>query len=128
MALYARIENDLVAEIFETDGDMKEMFPESFTWVNVTEEKNQPEYGWSYLNGKFTAPVIDYASIAEQERQYRLNVATDAISIWQTKLLLGRLSDSDKVKLNSWLDYIDSLNEIDMETAPEVSWPDIPAI
>lgn len=128
MALYARIENDLVAEIFETDGDMKEMFPESFTWVNVTEEKHQPEYGWSYLKGKFTAPVIDYASIADQERQYRLNVATDAISIWQTKLLLGRLSDSDKVKLNSWLDYIDSLNELDMKTAPEVSWPDIPAI
>ena len=126
MALYARIENDLVAEIFETDGDMKEMFPESFIWVDVTEEKAKPEYGWSYLKGKFTAPVIDYASIAEQERQYRLNVATDAISIWQTKLLLGRLSDSDKVKLNSWLDYIDALNDLDITKAPEIPWPTAP--
>lgn len=126
MALYARIENNKVVEIFETDGNMKEMFPESFIWVDVTEEKTQPEYGWSYLKGKFTAPVVDYASIAEQERQYRLNVATDAISIWQTKLLLGRLSDSDKVKLNSWLDYIDALNDLDITKAPDITWPDAP--
>lgn len=126
MALYARIENNKVAEIFETDGNIKEMFPDSFIWVDVTDEKKQPEYGWSYSKGKFTAPVIDFASIAEQERQYRMNVATDTISIWQTKLLLGRLSDSDKVKLNSWLDYIDTLNDVDITKAPDINWPDAP--
>jgi|GEM_PF-4738317 len=42
MALYACIENESVAEVFETDGDIKEMFPESFIWVDVTEEKNSP--------------------------------------------------------------------------------------
>lgn len=128
MALYARIENNKVAEIFETDGNMKEMFPESFIWVDVTEEKTQPEYGWSYLKGKFTAPVVDYTSIADQEKQYRMNVASDTISIWQTKLLLGRLSDGDKVKLNSWLDYIDALNDLDITKAPDIKWPNIPAI
>lgn len=126
MALYARIENNKVAEIFETDGNIKEMFPDSFIWVDVTDEKNQPEFGWSYSKDKFTAPVIDFASIAEQERQYRMNVATDTISIWQTKLLLGRLSDSDKVKLNSWLDYIDTLNDVDITKAPDINWPDAP--
>lgn len=128
MALYARIENNKVAEIFETDGNIKDMFPDSFVWINVTEEKAQPGYGWSYIKGKFTAPVIDYVSMAEQERQYRLNVAIDAISIWQTKLLLGRLSNSDKVKLNSWLDYIDALNDVDITKAPDITWPDAPAI
>jgi len=128
MALYARIENNKVAEIFETDGNIKDMFPESFIWVDVTGEKTQPEYGWSYSKGKFSAPVIDYASIAEQEKQYRINIATDTIGIWQTKLLLGRLSDSDKIKLNSWLDYIDVLNDIDITKAPEITWPDAPAI
>lgn len=126
MALYARIENNKVAEIFETDGNIKEMFPDSFIWIDVTDEKNQPEFGWSYSKGKFTAPVIDFASIAEQERQYRMNVATDTISIWQTKLLLRRLSDSDKVKLNSWLDYIDVLNDLDITKAPDITWPDAP--
>lgn len=126
MTLYARIENNKVAEIFETDGNMKEMFPDSFIWVDVTDEKTQPQYGWSYSKGKFTAPVIDYPSIAEQERQYRMNVASDTISIWQTKLLLGRLSDGDKVKLNSWLDYIDALNDLDITKAPDIKWPDAP--
>jgi len=128
MALYARIENNKVAEIFETDGNMKEMFPDSFIWVDVTDEKTKPQYGWSYSKGKFTAPVIDYNSIADQDRQYRMNVASDTISIWQTKLLLGRLSDGDKVKLNSWLDYIDALNDLDTTKAPDITWPDVPAI
>lgn len=126
MSIYARIENNKVAEIFETDGDIKEMFPDSFIWVDVTGEKTQPQYGWDYEKGKFSAPVINYASIAEQEKQYRMNVATDTISIWQTKLLLGRLGNSDKVKLNSWLDYIDALNDVDVTNAPSITWPDAP--
>jgi len=44
------------------------------------------------------------------------------------KLMLGRLSDSEKVKLNSWLDYIDALNDLDIAKVPDITWPDAPAI
>lgn len=127
MALYARIENDAVAEIFETEGNIKEMFPESFIWVDITDEEPQPEYGWGFAKGKFTQPVIDYTALAEKDRQNRLTVAIDTIDIWQTKLLLGRICDSDKAKLNSWLDYIDELSALDVSGAPEIPWPEIPA-
>jgi len=50
--------------------------------------------------------------------------AGQRISIWQTKLLMGRkLSDEEEAKLNSWLDYIDALSSIDTESGQEPSWP-----
>lgn len=128
MTLYARIENDKVAEIFSTEGNIEEMFPESFLWINVSSEKNQPEYGWSYKDGIFIAPVVDYVDIAEREKKYRINIATDFISIWQTKLILGRLDDIEKAKLNAWLDYIDSTNAVDTSQAPNIVWPEAPAV
>lgn len=64
---------------------------------------------------------------AEQRKASLLNVAQETISIWQTKLLLSRISDEEKAQLNAWLDYIDALNMIDIAAAPSVSWPVAPA-
>lgn len=60
---------------------------------------------------------------AEQRKASLLNVAQETISIWQTKLLLGRISDDEKAQLNAWLDYIDSLNLIDVTAAESIDWP-----
>lgn len=60
---------------------------------------------------------------AEQRKTRLLEMAQDTISIWQTKLLLGRISDADKASLNAWLDYIDALTAIDTSLAPDINWP-----
>ncbi|EIV2971409.1 tail fiber assembly protein [Cronobacter sakazakii] len=65
---------------------------------------------------------------AEQERQSLLSAAQSSISIWQSKLLLGRISDSEKARLNSWLDYIDALQAIDISVAPNITWPYVPSV
>ncbi|RBO14360.1 tail fiber assembly protein [Pantoea sp. 3_1284] len=50
--------------------------------------------------------------------------AGQRISIWQTKLLMGRkLSDEEEAKLNSWLDYIDVLSGINIDSGKEIDWP-----
>lgn len=77
-------------------------------------------------NGDVTLipPVEPSASeLAESEKLTRLASAHQAISIWQTKLQLGRITDDEKQKLNLWLDYIDELNAIDTSIAPNISWP-----
>lgn len=38
MTLYARIDNNTVAELFETDSDISELFHPSITWADVTDE------------------------------------------------------------------------------------------
>lgn len=65
--------------------------------------------------------------VAELKKAELLAAAEMTISIWQTKLLLGIISDKDKASLIAWLAYIDDLNTIDTDTAPDISWPEPPA-
>ncbi|MCW6031620.1 tail fiber assembly protein [Pantoea sp. JK] len=65
---------------------------------------------------------------AEQRKTSLLEMAQDTISIWQTKLLLGRISDVDKANLNAWLDYIDVLHAIDTSSIQEIIWPNYPKL
>lgn len=53
---YARIDNGLVMELFETDGDITQMFPPVLIWVEITSLNPQPEQGWSYDGTSFSAP------------------------------------------------------------------------
>lgn len=50
--------------------------------------------------------------------------ARQVIGEWQTALMLGSLSDANKAKLQTWLDYIEVLKNVDL-SAP--AWPDVPA-
>ncbi len=66
---------------------------------------------------------------ANMHKSELLNKAKNAISIWQTKLILNRLSDEDKIKLNAWLDYIEKLESIDpnsVEDPSTIQWPTAP--
>ncbi len=64
---------------------------------------------------------------AEQRKRMLIDNAQKVIGIWQTKLLLGRISDNEKASLNSWLDYIDAVQDINTSTAPDTIWPPVPA-
>lgn len=46
--------------------------------------------------------------------------------MWNTKLLLGRLSEEEKASFNAYLNYIDALNAVDTSSAPDVDWPMAP--
>lgn len=65
--------------------------------------------------------------IAEQKRETLMREAEQAISIWKTKLLMGReLTETESAKLNQWMDYIDALNAVDLTSASDVRWPEKP--
>lgn len=57
MKTYARIEDGQVAELFQTDGDISQMFHPSLVWMDVTNSNPQPQPGWEYANGAFIQPV-----------------------------------------------------------------------
>ncbi|EJQ0139020.1 tail fiber assembly protein [Escherichia coli] len=66
---------------------------------------------------------------AENERQ-RLLSAADAIMLdWRTELMLGEISDANRVKLSAWLAYKNEVKTVDVTTNPEhVNWPVIPEL
>ncbi|EMQ3425113.1 tail fiber assembly protein [Escherichia coli] len=62
---------------------------------------------------------------AEQKKTELLKTAQDTIINWQSKLLLGIISDEDKASLIKWLAYIDALNAVDTANP---NWPDPPSV
>ena len=60
---------------------------------------------------------------AEQQKSVLLAEAQSTISLWQTGLQLGIISDDDKASLIAWMKYIQALNVVDVSTAPDIEWP-----
>jgi len=63
---------------------------------------------------------------AEQSKTQRLKEAKESISVWQTELQLGIISDDDKASLVRWLEYIKGVQAVDTTSAPDIRWPEQP--
>lgn len=64
--------------------------------------------------------------VAEQQKAALLAEAQTAISLWQTELQLGIISDEDKASLIAWMNYIKAVQAVDTSKAPGIIWPDKP--
>jgi len=73
------------------------------------------------------AQRVENIAIAEKQKSHRLQEAQAAISLWQTELQLGIISDEDKASLIAWLAYIKALKSVDISTLPNINWPVAPA-
>lgn len=64
---------------------------------------------------------------AQQRKASLLNQAQSVISIWQTKLLPGKINEREKTSLNACLDYIDDLSAAEFYSVADIKWPTPPA-
>lgn len=118
-------------EIYELAGVLPDDL-QDISAENYKEYFNPPEgfYGVFDESGPRLEkiPEPDYKALAENDKQTLVDQATQAITVWQTKLLMGRkLSDKESASLNAWMDYIDVLNDTDLSDAPDVQWPARPS-
>lgn len=68
-------------------------------------------------------------AIAEGKRESLIDQAMQSISVIQLKLQAGRkLTTAETEKLNNTLDYIDAVTAINTATAPDINWPERPAV
>lgn len=65
---------------------------------------------------------------AEWQKSALLVEAQATISIWQTELQLGIISDDDKASLIACLAYIKKLQAIDTDKSPDINWPAQPEV
>lgn len=65
---------------------------------------------------------------AEIKRNAYLSNAQEIILNWQSELTLGIISDEDKDSLILWLNYINKIQAMDISRAPDLIWPDEPAL
>ncbi|MGL6118500.1 tail fiber assembly protein [Plesiomonas sp.] len=74
-------------------------------------------------------PPLTYdelVQIAEIEKQNLLLNTQQTISLWQTQLQLGIISDENKNKLTEWVKYIEAVQAVDTSAAPNITWPPKP--
>lgn len=65
----------------------------------------------------------EYKAIAETEKASRISEVNNITQAWQTQLMLGIINDSDKAKLIEWMQYIQHVQAIDTNIAPDINWP-----
>lgn len=92
----------------------------------------KPQTPHDYWNGSKWVTDTEAAHAAEvvkanADKRNRLTAAKQHISLWQTQLQLGMISDADKAKLIEWMHYITALQAVDTSTAPDINWPQQPA-
>ncbi len=123
--------NGIIRSVSE---DASTLYPAGFS---VVETDSLPDGfdisgDWMFEDGVVKAVPVDYLARAESERQSLLTEAKDTISIWQTQLSLGSITDANKAKLVEWLTYIDELNALDLSNIVDedsynaIVWPDAP--
>ena len=74
-------------------------------------------------------PPTDVQRIEQAElyRQVLLKQADDITADWRTELLLDEISAVDREKLSAWMAYKREVKAVDIATAPEITWPALPA-
>lgn len=124
-------------------GDKDYVYVNAGTWPSDAIEVSAEvfyEYTQPALDGKVLgsdkkglpawvkAPAYTKAELVSMAEQKKLTLLTDAkekISLWQTELQLGVISDDDKRELEKWVLYIKSLINLDVSSAPDIEWPSL---
>ena len=71
----------------------------------------------------------EQVAAADTDKQARIDQANEYMNSkqWPGKAAIGRLKAVELVQYNLWLDYLDALEAIDTSTAPDITWPEMPA-
>lgn len=138
LSVYSPRENVIYSKLLFNDYKTAGTWPDD--GIEITDDDaikfspvNQPNgYKLGFSNGELFWDEIkitkeELVSIADDKKKQLLHSAKEKISIWQTKLQLGRITDDEKKQLNVWIDYIDDVSAVDTSTAPDINWPQQPA-
>lgn len=131
MKNYARIEGGIVAELFETDGDIAEMFHPDLVWVEVPKGCS-PQVGWVCIGDEFSpteAPQPSAEEILSANmivHSSLLSSASQSMTPVLVSLQLGNATDEETNAAKEWQSYYRALQSVDLTSqAPE--WPIPPA-
>ncbi|MGH1593309.1 tail fiber assembly protein [Yersinia proxima] len=65
---------------------------------------------------------------AERERNHKIWLVQDELTALQTDLMLGIIDDEDTTHLIKLKKYVIALKQLDVTTAPDVIWPELPDV
>jgi hypothetical protein len=108
--------------------DVSTLYPNMHSVAEVEEIPEGADIygGWIYSDGVVIQKSLSHDEVLSQAEMQKVSLLDDArsvISVWQTELQLGIISDDDKDRLIDWLNYIKAVQALDISTAPAIEWP-----
>lgn len=91
----------------------------------------KPATAWDKWNGEkwVTDQAEEKAAAVKQaiERQAELIAEANSITqAWQTQLRLEMITESDKASLMEWMKYVQAVQVVSTQNAPDIKWPKKP--
>ncbi|MRT01868.1 tail fiber assembly protein [Ewingella americana] len=138
MYYYSPKNNAFYPKEFEEDYLQAGSFPDDVVEVGdevFLEFSSNPAPGRVRIAGKDGKPAWADApkptkeqliTFSESVKASKISGAKQTISIWQSELLLGEISDEDKGKLTEWISYIKDLQKVDTSNPSKIIWPTEP--
>lgn len=135
---YARIVKGEVAELFQTDGDITQMFHPEMIWAEVTSAVPPPLVGFTAIETDtgwvFSRPAPPIPSQDELKqsalalRDAYLSAANEKTAGMADAYIAGLLDETDTATFKAFAAYKLSLNKIDKQPGyPDaVVWPEAP--
>ncbi len=117
--------NEAGSKVYLSNGIPTLSDPAPDSWHTWDSKKNK----WTITKDGIKEKEKAEKVALENEKNNLIRDANDYINSkqWPSKLALGRLKDSEKAEFNLWLDYLDSLDAVDLSTPSDVKWPEQPA-
>ncbi|EOT0574015.1 tail fiber assembly protein [Morganella morganii] len=82
--------------------------------------------GKKWVTDKAEKKAADIAA-AEAQKQALIAEASQKTQLWQTQLMLGIITEEDKVSLKEWMLYVQQVQAVDPSLGAGVVWPTPPA-
>ncbi|WP_313679068.1 tail fiber assembly protein [Pantoea vagans] len=91
----------------------------------------KPATAWDKWDGEkwVTDSAEEKASAVKEANERQAKLIAEANSItqaWQTQLRLEIITESDKASLMDWMKYVQAVQAVRTEDAPDVKWPEKP--
>lgn len=136
MKTWALVKDGIVINTFLWDGEGDYQHEEG-TEVIEYDENNIAGPGYIYDGKLFSRPPLtdEEQAVVDQQnaesisamKQTLMDEASLKISILQDAVDLDMATDDEKAQLTAWKKYRVLLNRVDTSTAPDITWPDVPA-
>ncbi|MGC0794300.1 tail fiber assembly protein [Pantoea agglomerans] len=126
MKTYARIENQLVAEIVSLNVKPEKLYHPSLVWVDITGLPEQPDVNYNYSDGVFSAPATEAENavlIASSRLAAEMDLANRIIAPLQDAVDISIATDEETNRLSNLKRYRVELSRIDVSKAPDIEWP-----
>lgn len=129
MKIYARLEEQRVAEIIALNIEPEKIYHPSLSWIDISSLDIQPNMSDVFFEGRFIPPsntAQDPKIYANYRLAAEIEIARRVIAPLEDAVDIGIATDAELEKLDKWKRYRIALSRVDVTKTADIEWPTRP--